>query len=87
MKIWIVIGSFMAGLSVLIGAFGAHGLKSKLNPMDLEIFETGVKYQMYHFFNDHDYSIFILSYLYKHMDKIYYVIFDLCSELCSNGMV
>ena len=48
MKIWIVIGSFMAGLSVLIGAFGAHGLKSKLTPMDLEIFETGVKYQMYH---------------------------------------
>ena len=48
MKIWIVIGSFMAGLSVLIGAFGAHGLKSKLSPIDLEIFETGVKYQMYH---------------------------------------
>ena len=38
----------MAALSVLIGAFGAHGLKSKVTSMDLEIFETGVKYQMYH---------------------------------------
>ena len=38
----------MAALSVLVGAFGAHGLKSKVPIADLEIFETGVKYQMYH---------------------------------------
>ena len=48
MKSLLIIGSIFAAFSVLLGAFGAHGLKSKINPMGLEIFETGVKYQMYH---------------------------------------
>ena len=46
MKLWIIIGSLLAALSVLVGAFGAHGLKSRVSTADLEIFETGVKYQM-----------------------------------------
>jgi len=33
---------------VAIGAFGAHGLKSFLSPQMLEVFETGVRYHMYH---------------------------------------
>ena len=45
---WIIIGSVMAALAVSIGAFGAHGLKSKVSSEDLVIFETGVRYQMYH---------------------------------------
>ena len=48
MKLWILTGSLLAALSVLVGAFGAHGIKSKVSTADLEIFETGVKYQMYH---------------------------------------
>ena len=48
MKTWLIIGALLAGLSVLVGAFGAHGLKSRVTPLDLGIFETGVKYQMYH---------------------------------------
>ena len=48
MKVWIIIGSLLAALSVLLGAFGAHGLKSRVSSTDLEIFETGVRYQMYH---------------------------------------
>jgi len=44
---------FLAGtcfgfLSVLLGSFGAHGLKGHLLPEMLVIFETGVRYQMYH---------------------------------------
>lgn len=35
---------------VALGAFGAHGLKSKLSTEMLTIFETGVRYQMYHVF-------------------------------------
>ncbi len=31
-----------------LGAFGAHGLKSRLEPEMLAVFETGVRYQMYH---------------------------------------
>ena len=45
---WIIIGSSFAALAVVFGAFGAHGLKSKVTPEDLVIFETGVRYQMYH---------------------------------------
>ena len=46
--LWIIIGSTLAALAVAIGAFGAHGLKSRVSADDLIIFETGVRYQMYH---------------------------------------
>ena len=46
--LWIIIGSALAALAVAIGAFGAHGLKSRVSADDLIIFETGVRYQMYH---------------------------------------
>jgi uncharacterized membrane protein YgdD (TMEM256/DUF423 family) len=35
-------------LGVAFGAFGAHGLRSRLSPEMLTVFETGVRYQMYH---------------------------------------
>lgn len=31
-----------------LGAFGAHGLKTRLTPEALATFEIGVRYQMYH---------------------------------------
>jgi uncharacterized membrane protein YgdD (TMEM256/DUF423 family) len=42
------IGALLAGLAVAAGAFGAHALRNRLEPHDLEIFETAVRYQMYH---------------------------------------
>jgi len=48
MKSLLIIGSVFAALSVLLGAFGAHGLKNRLSIEDLAIFETAVRYQMYH---------------------------------------
>jgi uncharacterized membrane protein YgdD (TMEM256/DUF423 family) len=44
------LGAFFAGLGVILGAFGAHGLKKFLDIDQLQIFETGVRYQMYHAF-------------------------------------
>jgi uncharacterized membrane protein YgdD (TMEM256/DUF423 family) len=38
----------LGALAVGIGAFGAHGLRGKITPDLLEIFETGVKYHFYH---------------------------------------
>ncbi len=35
-------------LSVVLGAFGAHGLKSMLSESSLVSYQTGVTYQMYH---------------------------------------
>lgn len=41
--------SFMGALAVILGAFGAHGLKSKISePYLLDIFHKGVEYQFYH---------------------------------------
>ena len=48
MKTWLIIGACLAGVSVLFGAFGAHGLKTRLSSNDLGIFETAVRYQIYH---------------------------------------
>ncbi len=45
---WIVLGSILCLLSVVLGAFGAHGLKAMLSPESLSSFEVGVRYQMYH---------------------------------------
>jgi uncharacterized membrane protein YgdD (TMEM256/DUF423 family) len=43
-----VLGSLFALLGVAAGAFGAHALRARLSANDLAIFETGVRYQMYH---------------------------------------
>ena len=41
-------GAVAAMIGVIVGAFGAHGLESRVTPADLDIFETGVRYHMYH---------------------------------------
>lgn len=43
-----LIGSLLAMVAVIFGAFGAHALRGRLSPEDLVTFETGVRYQMYH---------------------------------------
>lgn len=47
-KIFLIIGTVLAGLSVVLGAFGAHGLKKVVSPENVAIYQTGVQYQMYH---------------------------------------
>jgi uncharacterized membrane protein YgdD (TMEM256/DUF423 family) len=37
-------------LGVALGAFTAHALRARLSPEMLAVFETGVRYQMYHVF-------------------------------------
>jgi len=49
-RYWFITGCFMAGFGVAAGAFGAHALKQKLSMELLQVFETGVRYQMYHAF-------------------------------------
>ena len=44
----IVAGSISAALAVILGAFGAHALKARLAAEQLQVFETGVRYQFYH---------------------------------------
>jgi uncharacterized membrane protein YgdD (TMEM256/DUF423 family) len=42
------LGAVFAGLAVAGGAFGAHLLKPVLDSSMLSVFETAVRYQMYH---------------------------------------
>lgn len=44
----LVAGGLSGLLSVLLGAFAAHGLSQELSPSQLEMLQTGVSYQMYH---------------------------------------
>jgi uncharacterized membrane protein YgdD (TMEM256/DUF423 family) len=47
-QIALIFGSLFGFTAVILGAFGAHLLKKKLTTDQLQSFETGVKYQMYH---------------------------------------
>lgn len=47
-QIALIFGSLFGFLAIILGAFGAHLLKKKLTQDQLQSFETGVKYQMYH---------------------------------------
>ena len=45
---WVALGSGLAGLSVLLGAFGAHSLKARLTEKKLATFHTATEYLGYH---------------------------------------
>ena len=45
---WIAIGSGLAGLNVMLGAFGAHSLKTRLTEKKLATFHTATDYLGYH---------------------------------------
>ena len=45
---WITLGGIFAFLAVAFGAFGAHGLETRLTSQMLEVYKTGAYYQMVH---------------------------------------
>ncbi|NES98191.1 MAG: DUF423 domain-containing protein [Desertifilum sp. SIO1I2] len=47
-KIFLFAAAIFAGISVAMGAFGSHSLKTALSDRALELFETGTRYEMYH---------------------------------------
>ena len=44
----VITAALLAALTIMVGAFGAHGLKELISEKSLVSFETGVRYQMYH---------------------------------------
>ncbi len=44
----VALGALFGIVAIALGAFGAHGLKQYLTETQLQTFETGVRYQMYH---------------------------------------
>ena len=47
-RVFIVLGATFGFLGVLIGAFGAHWLKSRASLDELAAFETGARYHLIH---------------------------------------
>lgn len=47
-RTFLLLGGLAGFIGVALGAFGAHGLRDRLPPEMLAVFETGVRYQMYH---------------------------------------
>ncbi|MDB4931359.1 MAG: hypothetical protein JWM10_3843 [Myxococcaceae bacterium] len=47
-RFWALAGAANAFVAVAAGAFGAHGLRARVSPRMLEVFETGARYQMFH---------------------------------------
>ena len=47
-KTFLIIAAISGLLAVMIGAFGAHGLKGRITTDLMAIFQTGVQYHFYH---------------------------------------
>ena len=47
-KFYLALGCINAMLVVILGAFGAHGLKARITVENMAIFQTGVQYHFYH---------------------------------------
>ena len=52
--------ALLGALSVILGAFAAHGLKKIVDEFTVTVFETGVRYQFYHVF-----ALALVAILYK----------------------
>jgi uncharacterized membrane protein YgdD (TMEM256/DUF423 family) len=48
LKTFAIVGGLNALLAVVLGAFGAHGLKPRLSSEMLTVYHTGVDYHMWH---------------------------------------
>jgi len=47
-RLFLALGAGLALTAVVVGAFGAHGLKARLTPEFLAVYQTGVQYHLYH---------------------------------------
>ena len=47
-RLFLIVASMSGLLAVALGAFGAHGLKQRLAPDLLAVYQTGVQYHIYH---------------------------------------
>jgi uncharacterized membrane protein YgdD (TMEM256/DUF423 family) len=45
---WIAVGAVAMALAVMLGAFGAHALRARLDAYSLDIWQTAVLYHFFH---------------------------------------
>ena len=63
----LLLGSFFAFLTVVLGAFGAHALKEQLSEYGKSIYEKGILYQMFH-----SLAIFLVAILNHNSETVNY---------------
>lgn len=63
-RTFLIIGTLNALLCIVLGAFGAHGLKRMLSADMLSVYHTGVQYHFYHAF-----GIIVIGLLLLHFPK------------------
>jgi uncharacterized membrane protein YgdD (TMEM256/DUF423 family) len=78
-KGFIITASILGAIAVLLGAFGAHGLKNIASESLLNTYETAVKYQFYHVF-----ALALTGMLYAYFPSTYLV---LAGKLFISGMI
>jgi uncharacterized membrane protein YgdD (TMEM256/DUF423 family) len=66
-KGFLITACVFGALSVALGAFAAHGLKSYISNNAIAIFETGVRYQFYHVF-----ALIATAILYREFPRVKY---------------
>ncbi|MGD9488700.1 MAG: DUF423 domain-containing protein [Calditrichaceae bacterium] len=64
-KFWFITAAVIGGLSVALGAFGAHALKDTLDVYGRSIYEKAVLYQMFHTFAI--FAVGFLQYQFRHL--------------------
>jgi uncharacterized membrane protein YgdD (TMEM256/DUF423 family) len=72
-KISVFIGALYLFLGVLLGAFAAHGLKDTLSQYQMDILQTGVKYQLIH-----GVALLMLGVLYSLYQKRLFYVASIC---------
>ena len=74
-KKFLAIGAVLGAIAVALGAFGAHGLKKLVSAETVQVFQTGVQYQMYHAI-----ALLLTGFLYEKMSSP-------VSENCGNALL
>lgn len=73
------LGALLAGITIAMGALGAHALKDILNATQLQTYETAVRYQMYHAF-----ALLLIGILQNQYPQL---TLSICKKLVLVGMV
>lgn len=82
MKKWIPLGAFLSGLSVILGAFGAHSLKAQLTEKKMAVFHTATQYLYYH-----SLALIVVGVLAMQMGEQYSKKLNLCAGFFAAGIL
>lgn len=75
----LALGALLAGITIAMGALGAHALKDILTAAQLQTYETAVRYQLFHVF-----ALFVIGILQNQYPQLS---LGFCTKLVLVGMV